>query len=530
MSRLAQVLKQFSTPADINDFGGNTKDYQKLLDLWSQRLDFYTSRAIGRIAPQSDPALYYNPLKTDIPSSALSAKIEWDAFPNRLSVFFGDDSPFGLSHEQLAELADLGKIASVEKFRDGFPDVPTVDCPGLDWRQPKSEWEPYQPGGPRGWQDEYCEWAVEHNGSGEITRATFTCENLEYWSSLWDIDPNIVCSLYQKYISSAVRLEDLCVKDTHEYNKLNKWNSGTVLLRDSGGAMHLTSDPNNLSAEIVLAADATVLRTLRGPNPQSLICCNLAGVPYRNSDPTINFQVNTIALKNHMVSLTNPVGLYIQDPDFSVYDFPKGLKAADCWKVERGTASGHILRAVFSLPGGRPLKEVTINDEPIRWASQIVETFKVGLFGTAFPSSEAKPEPKSCVTAADLAAGASDPQVVFLASEALVRAQQGLALPDFRTPIKQGESADLLIGCTSVDASTTFRAEPSGVAVAVQGSFEAEGRNLTRRVAPMRFRAFRVLISVYKNTAPGPRHLCMVNESGSEVAKRLKNALIVTEA
>lgn len=396
MSRLADVLRQFSTPADINDFSRSPAHYQSLLKLWSDGLSDATSEAIKDAVRESKPILYYNPLEIEIPSNATTIKVEWDAFPNRLTVFFGDMGPFNLSREQLFELADLGVILDVIKFKDGFPKVPTVHCPKLNWRQPESEWVQYPPSGPRGWQDEYCEWAVERNSSGDITRATFTCENPEYWFALWDVDPKTVCSLYQEYISPNVTLDDLKVKGEDGYNELNKWNWGTVLSSDSGGAMHLTSAPNNLWAEIALAVDATIPRNITAPNAQSLICCNGAGVPYRNSDPTINAQVNEIALKNNLISLTNPVGLYIQDPDFSVYEFPEGIQASDCWKVERGRANGYILRAAFSLPEGRPLKEVTINDEPIVWASQIVETFKVGLFATAFASKEAAPKPVSC--------------------------------------------------------------------------------------------------------------------------------------
>jgi hypothetical protein len=48
------------------------------------------------------------------------------------------------------------------------------------------------------------------------------------------------------------------------YNPINKWNSGSSAIENGGGAVHLTSPPNSLGAEIYLGAAATILREVGG--------------------------------------------------------------------------------------------------------------------------------------------------------------------------------------------------------------------------------------------------------------------------
>lgn len=41
-------------------------------------------------------------------------------------------------------------------------------------------------------QDEYCEWSVERNAQGKVTRVMFTCEGPEYWTCLAEKQPETV--------------------------------------------------------------------------------------------------------------------------------------------------------------------------------------------------------------------------------------------------------------------------------------------------------------------------------------------------
>lgn len=164
---------------------------------------------------------------------------------------------------------------------------------------------PYGPYGPRGWQDEYCEWSVTRNAQGKIIRVDFVCENPEYWNSLWMIDPNRVLELYQSTLGKPqIRIEDLYLYDKDNkvvidpstgrpgYNPLNKWNSGTDSNDSAGGAMHLTSTPNTLQTEIGLASAATLQRKIGNYDPNALICCAQYGQPQGAAMPAL---INVVA-------------------------------------------------------------------------------------------------------------------------------------------------------------------------------------------------------------------------------------------
>ncbi|MCC6372509.1 MAG: hypothetical protein IT236_16010, partial [Bacteroidia bacterium] len=284
--------------------------------------------------------------------------------------------------------------------------------------------------GPRGWQDEYCEWAVTRVND-KITSVMFTCENPEYWFLLWNTDPNVVLKLYkQAFGISNIQLDDLCLYSEDgkkvidpetgrpAYNPINKWNNGTATnftdpSNPSGGAMHLTSPPNSLGAEVYLAAAATIQRyngTKHITAADKLICCSQYGQPNRNSDPHIGQSVN-LTIYNQgstaiQATLLNPVGLYLQLPDSTafntVFSFPAknnapaGKTPMDCWKVTRGQANcpgypnNAILHLVFEVPAewGFTVGDMTMNytsaqgegySGPVLYGAQLVELLQVQL-------------------------------------------------------------------------------------------------------------------------------------------------------
>ena len=176
----------------------------------------------------------------------------------------------------------------------------------------------FSPSEPRGWQDEYCEWSIERNAAGKMTTINVTCENPGYYLTMWQQNPQAVLGQYQKYIFPAVRFEDPCLRcivdqptgkkgdpvlDPTNGNPAsdpaNKSNSTPVPIPGkSDGAMHLTSGSNTLSAEIYLAAAATIPRSVAASQtPQTLICCAKYGRNYRNSDPNIGYNANAASYK-----------------------------------------------------------------------------------------------------------------------------------------------------------------------------------------------------------------------------------------
>ncbi len=397
-------LSQYALPANINDFGDNIIAYEAMRQIWNWNLNGFTLSSIAGNPWGSlydvDRYFYFNPLTTPLEGGAPQA-IQWFANSGRIPTFFASgqsSAPYNLTPSQLMQLNDQGYLVDVPGFETGFPMVPSA-CPSLDYNQPKEQWAPFIRGlyGPRGWQDEYCEYSILRNAEGKIISVMFTCENPEYWYALWHVDPKVVLAIYQEVINPKVQIADLYLLDENgnpvvnpqtgqpAYNPLNKWNSGTVTTESSGGAMHLTSPPNTLGAEVYLAAAATLIRpAAHEASAQNLICCSRYGRPYRNSDPHIGFSANQFVNQAGLtISLSDPVGLYIQQPDFEnfKYQTPDSTPAAKFWRVVRGKGPDEILHAVFEVPAeyGYTVSDITINGEAIQWASQIAATFHIAL-------------------------------------------------------------------------------------------------------------------------------------------------------
>ena len=132
--------------------------------------------------------------------------------------------------------------------------------------------------------------------------------------------------------------------------------------------MHLTNGANNLFAEVFLAATATVRRKNAGGGEITasipLINCARFGEANRNSDPNIGVAVNTLARQGRMITLANPVGLYIDNFDGSGFRMPDGSSAAGFFKILRGTP-GRALRAIYELPAALAATGLTVSDVKI---------------------------------------------------------------------------------------------------------------------------------------------------------------------
>ncbi|CAH0991024.1 hypothetical protein SIN8267_01125 [Sinobacterium norvegicum] len=422
------TFTQFTTPAEQGpkDFRqlGMMDQLPQFEQRWSHYVDGWTqSSIIGdpwsglNDAPRSN---YFNPLTEGFGAAGGDAVITWIPFPNRLITFFTWDGAENnpqlkrkLTTDEVMAMADTNvMVANGIDYHMYCPDepektlvIPGTRCPSIDWSQ---NWVPFSPQGPRGWLDEYCEWSITRNSDHKMMSIMFTCENPAYYLALWRVNPKAVLGLYQQYIDPACQLEDLYLRYSVDqptgkkgesvidpttgnpaYDPTNKWNNSTVRVAGQcGGAMHLTSPPNTLSAEIYLAAAATIQRPLASSaNPQSLICCAQYGQNYRNSDPHIGFSANTAAA-NARISLTNPVGLYLQQPqNFQHWQAPNGEDVSQFWTVTRGTAgtgpkgSDQILHAVFEVPesAGFTIEDITINGQPIRFAGEIANQMHVAL-------------------------------------------------------------------------------------------------------------------------------------------------------
>lgn len=424
-------LKKFNTPAyqAEKDLANSTDEQKEAFDaVWSNYVEVQT--IISQIGNpyttkvDSPRYNYFNPLRSEYPtpSDENTEPIDWIGFPNRIAHFFHDEfiKLFGKdADEKIHELADIGPNAFEAKYKKDYPTlsmlIPNHPC------NPNSKPSvPYNPMGPRGWQDEYCEWTVRRStsethedGLAKITAVNFTHENPEYWFNLWRIAPDLVLKLYRETLNKPdIQLEDLYLLDSKgdpvivpetgkpAYNPINKYNNGPLISPEGiGGAMHLTSPPNDLGAEIFLAAAATTQRSVKPYNANSMVCCSQYGEIFRNSDPHIGFTVNQlVGGQNLDLTLTNPVGLYGQKPDFSRYTLPpnapKGAKPEDYYTIVRGLEKAPadkdyyprsmILHWKYEVPEGLgfTVGDILIDGKPIRWGAQIALTFHVQLAGT----------------------------------------------------------------------------------------------------------------------------------------------------
>lgn len=258
----------------------------------------------------------------------------------------------------------------------GFPLLIAAKHPG-NRRAAWQEADQLLPNGERP-QDEYLEWFVAKDQNGKVTQISFTCEGPEYWEFLAEHNRAKLLSLYQQYVNPAVAMSDLF--RGQKYNRLNKWNT-------TGGAMHLNQHNNTLSAEINIAAQATILRQKNGTtltDADALIRCGGYGAPGRASDPHIGSEVNTLARAGYAITLLDPVGLYMEPPDTTGWVTPDGTAAVDFWKSLRG-APGMTVRSVFEVPAGKGyvVGDIKIGGANIEYGGQLADKITMKLTGIA---------------------------------------------------------------------------------------------------------------------------------------------------
>lgn len=240
--------------------------------------------------------------------------------------------------------------------------------------------------------DEYCEWHWYDEGE-RGPRLVFTAEGPEYWILLADYDFDRVVELYRKWVSPAVRPEDLLLEHAinfagwalpaGSYNPFNPWNTDK-------GVMHLTHPANTLSAEINLAARATVLRRSvagrRIVNSRQLISSSGYGDANRSSDPAIGFGVNITAVPPGQstplsITLANPVGLYMDRAVETSITDGDDQPLAGWFKFVRGV-EGRGLMAELQPPEGdtRTLDDVYVGGVKLQSGAQVARLIQMVIY------------------------------------------------------------------------------------------------------------------------------------------------------
>jgi len=569
----------FLPPADWHDFLQGSANDQALVNQWNVNLTGFTAQGIignpwtaNNAFPETPN--YFNP-GTNNPAGQPDAivPIAWCVFPGRI-----------LGYNPTMPAAEALQLADTGTYGDGtFPVINSNPC-----NPDNKETEAFGPYGPRGWQDEYCEWSVQYDpGTTNIRRVDFTCENPEYWNTLWMIDPNMVLLKYQATLDNPnITMNDLVLMSAPTpgatptvvidpgtgrpaYNPLNKWNCGPQTTFDasgkliSGGAMHLTSTPNTIQTEIGLGSGATVQRKSGNTNINDLICCGKFGQIYRNSDPNIGAGVNRTVNKDtnqslpntdYTVTLTNPPGLYMQLPTFSLYSM-KGDTTFDfstCFTVKRGyantasdlpqslqdinTISGagndFILHLVFEVPAGYTAADITIDNSaqnlgvaPLQWGGQIAATMVNHILATGYAASSLA-APADCV----LNAGSISTQPVQLFHAAIFNAMYNTAIPNpvttsqpllsnstYIAPLANpGNTYSMVLIASVVDnpASITFYNNgnaDTAITATITGSSQVT-YSVPGNTYPSSYTALTITVVVGASAVPGIRDIAINND------------------
>ncbi len=540
---------RFLTPGGQIDFPEDPTKQGTLNQLWNTNLSGFTAQGITgnpwTATYSSDQTSYYDPTTTDT-SKAVYAQITWSPLPGRITYYF----------PQLANTLDLFSLADTGHYEtnptESFGQITTTPC------QPDGQMEAYGPYGPRGWQDEYCEWSIEYavqpDGTKKIARIDYTCENPEYFNSVWMIDPNKVLEIYRTTLDKPqIMLEDLVLRDAAgnpvidpstgrpAYNPLNKWNNGPLSTETGGGAMHLTSTPNTIQTEIGLASTATTPRTCGNTSVGTLICCAQYGQIGRNSDPNIGAQVNryvngTANVSPAKLTLANPPGLYIQTPNFGSYTTPDGTDASTFWTMKRGNATltdaygrplpgTFVLHATFMVPPqlGYTVSEIKIAGIPIMYASQINQTFEMQIVGQAISQTGAPPQVQPCAGSPATVL----PQPLQLFHKAVFDAMYAST---YSTVV--GVTADLasnstliapwvqpgqtnvpmVLVLTGIDSSQPPTGVSLGDGVTVNiGDITPVTYAIPGNSYPSQNHAMAITVSISSNAAPGVRDCCVTN-------------------
>jgi hypothetical protein len=392
------LLQSFDPPAFLNDFDGIAGQRQAWHGFLSRCFAASIAAETAKVKrPDGTRGVvqFFNPAEYDPGGPLVEQAIVWNAFPKELLLRYGRDRA----------LIEADRLLPLRRYRDD----PRPGSPGF-------EAAVYRP------LDEYCEWHVIRDpDTSKIVRVAFTSEPPEYWQAMFGsaVDPGDgspfpfpgdrerVLSRYRELVSPLVQAEDLICHDTirgpdgtvyaqqGQYNPYNKWNT-------THGIVHLSCPPNSITAEIQLAADATVLyrngRDELVVEPGALICCANFGGPDRNSDPTIGATVNALARLGAMITLPNPVGLYMDHIDLSGWQAPAGIDVAECVRIVRGTA-GMIERLVVEVPAssGFTVGDLAIGGAPIAYGGQIAECITVKLVGAAAKLGSTQNAPSNCV-------------------------------------------------------------------------------------------------------------------------------------
>jgi hypothetical protein len=232
--------------------------------------------------------------------------------------------------------------------------------------------------GDRRRQEEYLEWRADKT-AGKITKVTFTTEVPEYWTTLFQNEPNIVVNLYRQLTGNSSIVQADLVSGSGAYNKNNVWNT-------TKGMVHLTVDQlaNTLGAALGLATGSASIGTGGAHYRDNYELQQGTSQAPTSADPRVTMDGNTLVRKNLSVTMRDPVGLYIAGWDDTGWTKPDGKPVGNYWRIVRG-ALGAALRVEYEVPAseGFVVGDIRIGGRPIEFGGQIAEHLTVTIVGIA---------------------------------------------------------------------------------------------------------------------------------------------------
>ncbi|KAH8427107.1 uncharacterized protein LDX57_004824 [Aspergillus melleus] len=384
-------LPRFSPPGNLDDLTETNKEE------WSSKYisKWMNDEIAGRVEGREPLPQFFNGTVTAYDQSQEPVEISWNAFPAKVQKYFSTRDALRW------KIADASRVL----------------------------------------QDEYLEWSVKRDGpdlgESNVLSVVMTCEGPEYWSFLGDAQPDKILQLYRELNSDAadqIREDDLFLTNSQDqtkrvYDPRNIWNYTT----DQGTIAHLIQPANTLSAEIDIAAQATVIRKRDDTDPitdkNDLIHCSKYGNPYRHSDPFIGSEINGLARDGKTISIADPVALYISNFEDKFFKLDKhGAESSteDLVDLPSGTiryergSKGSYLRVRIQIPdrtfgtGPKEGKQLTVTDiydtstdQYIYYGAQFADHITMCVRGVVAPPPYQRAESKNCPGAAPLLAASA---------------------------------------------------------------------------------------------------------------------------
>ncbi|EXF86223.1 hypothetical protein CFIO01_02282 [Colletotrichum fioriniae PJ7] len=304
-----EKLEKFHPPAFLDDFEGEQ------LERWSETVDgWFGDEIAGRLAGRKILTQFFNPLHFAYDSSLPPVRIKQPT----------DDARWAYAEDPENQRAPPGRLdPEILKFhrkneQTGEDEVVEVS------QQREDRWV----------MDEYLEWSTKRV-DGDVQIVSFTCEGPEYWEELAKHNPiltetpiekpatqeyernNKILNIYKKLnpdFAHEIKGDHL-VDDRGNYNIYNRWNGYT----NTGTIAHLIQINNSLSAEIDIAAQATVTRSdlVYGEPITNMITLCGDGSAYVNE--VCRLAHDTVCPIPVTISVKDPVALYMYDADFSSF-------------------------------------------------------------------------------------------------------------------------------------------------------------------------------------------------------------------